>query len=645
MHIPDGYLSPETCATLYAASAPFWYVALRRVRKLVSTRFLPLISVFASFSFVIMMFNLPLPGGTTGHAVGVGIATVVLGPWASILAISTALVIQSVFFGDGGVTAIGANCFNMAITGSLTAYAVYRLLAHGSGLRSRRRVVAAATAGYAAINVSALFAAVEFGLQPLLFHDAAGTPLYCPYPLSISIPAMMIGHLTFAGLAELVVTGGVVAYLQRADPALLMRTAPDAPDRDSAPHSDAAPHAGKAALPNLRRLWLGLAVLLILTPLGILAAGSAWGEWTAQDFADPGMRRQIGAASSHQAPPTQAPRGLERLSSVWTAPLSRYAPGFIRNPSFGYLVSAMVGVGSILLVFLLLNAVLARRRPATPVTAPATGKFRRGFIGGTVKSLFDAIQHALFAEQLARIPGFLQSLDPRVKVAGIGLLIIATATVHRLPVVALLFLLAVGIAIASHVPAGLLISKIWLPALSFSGVIALPAIFLTAGTVLYRLPLLHWPVSRQGLFTAALLLLRVETAATFSALLVLTTEWTRVLRALRFFHVPVTAVVILGMTYRYVFLMLRTAQEMFESRQSRLVGTLEPADRRRLAAASVGVLLSKSFQLSAEVHDAMRARGYQGEIYLLDEPSLHAKEWMQVSVCAGIAVAAIGFGL
>src|SRR5271154_2288382 len=126
MHIPDGYLSPSTCVTLYAASAPFWYTSLQRVTRVLRTETIPLISVFAAFSFIVMMFNLPLPGGTTGHAVGVGIAAIVLGPWSAILAISVALVIQAIFFGDGGITAIGANCFNMAAAASLAAYAIYR---------------------------------------------------------------------------------------------------------------------------------------------------------------------------------------------------------------------------------------------------------------------------------------------------------------------------------------------------------------------------------------------------------------------------------------------------------------------------------------------------------------------------------------
>src|ERR1700691_4826659 len=153
MHIPDGYLSPSTCATLYAGSAPFWYVSLQKMKRRLNTQAVPLLSVFAAFSFVIMMFNLPLPGGTTGHAIGVGIAAGVLGPWASMLAISIAIIIQAIFFGDGGITAIGANCFNMAVTGSLVAYGVYRLLSGRAAISSPRRVVAAGAAGYAAINV------------------------------------------------------------------------------------------------------------------------------------------------------------------------------------------------------------------------------------------------------------------------------------------------------------------------------------------------------------------------------------------------------------------------------------------------------------------------------------------------------------
>ncbi len=341
MHIPDGYLSPATCAALYCGSAPFWYVALNRMKRALNTQMVPLLSVFAAFSFIIMMFNLPLPGGTTGHAAGIAIAAIVLGPWGAILSISVALIIQALLFGDGGITAIGANCFNMAIAGSLVAYAVYRLISGRAALDARRRVIAAGVAGYVAINVSALLAAIEFGIQPALFHDASGTPLYAPYPLHIAVPAMMIGHLTIAGIAEAVLSAGAVAYLQRADPSLLKTTAPGA--------------SGSAAIETgwgrTRPLWIALAVLLVLTPLGILAAGSAWGEWAPEDFGNAQARKQIAAASHDQAPPTSAPAGLQRLSTFWTAPLPRYAPAFLKSAAFGYLLSAMAGTGVIVLLF------------------------------------------------------------------------------------------------------------------------------------------------------------------------------------------------------------------------------------------------------------------------------------------------------
>src|SRR5215467_9456850 len=128
MHIPDGYLSPSTCVTMYALASTGWYPAVKRTKKLLATRTIPLIAMFAAFSFVVMMFNIPLPGGTTGHAVGVTIAAIVLGPWGAIIAISVALFIQALFFGDGGITTFGANSFNMAVAGSLVSYVIYRAL-------------------------------------------------------------------------------------------------------------------------------------------------------------------------------------------------------------------------------------------------------------------------------------------------------------------------------------------------------------------------------------------------------------------------------------------------------------------------------------------------------------------------------------
>jgi cobalt/nickel transport system permease protein len=331
LHIPDGYLSPSTCATFYALSGLGWYVALRKIKRQLTTRVIPLVSVFAAFSFVVMMFNLPLPGGTTAHAVGIAVATIVLGPWGSILALSIALTIQALFFGDGGITTLGANCFNMAIAGSLTAAAIYRLVAGTSQSGARRRVIAAAIAGYVSINVAALLAAFEFGIQPALFHDAQGTPLYAPYPLHVAIPAMMIGHLTVAGGAEAVLSAAMIGYLQKTSPSLLR--GPVAVKEMTAPKG------------RNRRLWATIGLLMLLTPLGTLAVGTAWGEWSAKSF-------------------ERVPAGLQRLSSVWTAPFPSYAPTFIRNPVVGYLLSAMFGVGLILLISMLVMAV-ARKEMRT----------------------------------------------------------------------------------------------------------------------------------------------------------------------------------------------------------------------------------------------------------------------------------------
>ena len=354
MHIPDGYLSPSTCATLYAAAMAGWYAALKRLKHFLLSRVVPLISVFAAFAFVVMMFNLPLPGGTTGHAVGVTIAAIVLGPSGAILSISIALTLQALFFGDGGITTLGANCFNMAIVSSLIAYVTYRLLAAGASIASKRRVAAAAVAGYVAVNAAALVAAVEFGIQPLLFQDAAGTPLYAPYPFSVALPAMMIGHLTFAGLAEALISAGLVTYLQVADPSLLQSTSGIPASREE------LPMATPVQANSQRRLWLAVALLMLLTPLGILAAGTAWSEWSPSEFANARSKGQIAATAN--VPRGTIPSGMQRLANLWTAPFPAYAPSFVKSVGFGYLLSAMLGVGFLLALSLLVQRYIERRR-------------------------------------------------------------------------------------------------------------------------------------------------------------------------------------------------------------------------------------------------------------------------------------------
>ena len=221
MHIPDGYLGPATYGTMYAVTVPFWAVASWRLNRTLKAKQAPFLAIGAAFSFVIMMFNIPIIGGTTGHATGATLIAILLGPWAALIAVSVALIIQAVLFGDGGIIAIGANCFNMAVAGVFSGYAVYRLIAGRADVLSRRRRIAGAAAAYVSLNVSALLTAVQFGVQPLLERSADGQPLYSPFPLSIALPAMAIEHLLVFGFIEAAVTALVIKYFQKNDPEML----------------------------------------------------------------------------------------------------------------------------------------------------------------------------------------------------------------------------------------------------------------------------------------------------------------------------------------------------------------------------------------------------------------------------------------
>lgn len=214
MHIPDGYLGPATCGVMYVVMLPIWTAASRIVKKTLKAKQVPLLAIGAAFSFVIMMFNVPIPGGTTGHAVGAVLTAILLGPWAACIAVTVALVVQALLFGDGGITAIGANCFNMAFIEVFTGYYIYKFISGSSPVTSGRRLVAAGVAGYAALNIAALSTAVMFGIQPLVHKTVNGQSLYCPYGLNVAVSAMLGEHMLVFGWIEAVVTALVLKYLQ-----------------------------------------------------------------------------------------------------------------------------------------------------------------------------------------------------------------------------------------------------------------------------------------------------------------------------------------------------------------------------------------------------------------------------------------------
>jgi cobalt/nickel transport system permease protein len=211
MHIPDGYLSPQTYVPLYGVSFIFWATALKKIKKELSTKYIPYLAMASAFSFLIMMFNVPIPGGTTGHAVGGGIIAILLGPWAAVLAVSVVLIIQAVVFGDGGITAIGANCFNMAVVMPFVSYWAFKLIKGVSG-SGARFYIAAFLAGWIGLSVAAVVTGFEFGIQPMIASGPDGKPLYAPYPLSIAVPVMAIEHLLVFGIVEGMVTALILKY-------------------------------------------------------------------------------------------------------------------------------------------------------------------------------------------------------------------------------------------------------------------------------------------------------------------------------------------------------------------------------------------------------------------------------------------------
>jgi cobalt/nickel transport system permease protein len=211
MHVPDGYLGPQTYIPLYGVSIGFWAIAQKKLKKQLSLKHVPYLAMAAAFSFLIMMFNIPVPGGTTGHAVGAGIIAILLGPWTAVLAVSVVLIIQALLFGDGGITAIGANCFNMAVVMPFVSYWVFRLV-KGKSERGTRLAAAAFLSGYLGLVAAALMTAVEFGIQPLIATGPGGRPLYAPYPLPIALPAMALEHLFPFGIVEGLVTMLLLKY-------------------------------------------------------------------------------------------------------------------------------------------------------------------------------------------------------------------------------------------------------------------------------------------------------------------------------------------------------------------------------------------------------------------------------------------------
>ncbi|NLJ31681.1 MAG: cobalt transporter CbiM [Clostridiales bacterium] len=336
MHIPDGYLGPQTTIPAFAVMAPVWGTAFRRTKAVLQKAGVPTLALCSSFSFLVMMFNVPVAGGSSAHAVGAVLIAILLGPWSAVISVSTALLIQALVFGDGGVLAFGVNCFNMAFVMPFSGFLVFKLLRGKSETFGTRGLAAAFAGSYFGLNAAALCAALEFGIQPLLFRGANGAPLYCPYPISVSVPSMMFAHGLVAGPIEGLITVGAIAYLARYAPHFFQQR-------------QSGPNRSEGLLRGYRSLLLPVVVLAVLTPLGLLAAGTAWGEWSAEE-----IKEQLGFI----------PQGFAGISDWWHALLPDYSLPALGDgrlgSAAGYLLSAGVGVILIAALILLTSRITAK---------------------------------------------------------------------------------------------------------------------------------------------------------------------------------------------------------------------------------------------------------------------------------------------
>ncbi|WP_406676645.1 cobalt ECF transporter T component CbiQ [Moorella sp. ACPs] len=284
----------------------------------------------------------------------------------------------------------------------------------------------------------------------------------------------------------------------------------------------------------------------------------------------------------------------------------------------------------------------------------AGGRKRQpGFGEKTLQDLAHFGQEVLFAEELAGRRGLLQGVEPRLKLLGLlWLAVVAGLARHPLTLV-VMYGGIILLAYFSRIPLGPYLKRVWLIVPLFTGIMVFPTLFnwVRPGEPLVVLLNLKGPVhlgpwqlpallaiTRQGLAGAGLLVIRVGVTVSLAFLVTMTTRWAALLRALRVLRVPRIFVLIFSMTYRYIFLLLKTTEEMFTARQSRLVGRSSLKMNRHFLAGAMGNLLIRAYVLSEEVYQAMVARGYRGEGRCLEDYSLAPRDYWRFAgfIMAGL---------
>jgi cobalt/nickel transport system permease protein len=294
-----------------------------------------------------------------------------------------------------------------------------------------------------------------------------------------------------------------------------------------------------------------------------------------------------------------------------------------------------------------------------PAPESANKKLRLHFIDRTLKGMAGLLEEFIFSEDHSQKPGLLQGLDARVKLLGVLLLVVCTSLLHSIPLIYGLYGLTLLLALLSRIQAAFFVKRVWLVLPFFVGLIALPAtlnIFTPGENAVtlfslgkeYRLGPYFIPaeisMTRQGISVALLLVGRVATSMSLALLLPLTTSWADLLKAVRSLGVPQIYVQTLGMALRYLFLLSQVVREMHIAKKSRTIHPGKTKTEQRWIAGQVGTLFKRSMQLSAEIHRAMMARGYQGEVRILSVFRIRKRDYLWTAFCVSLSGLLIYFG-
>jgi cobalt/nickel transport system permease protein len=199
MHIPDGFIAPVMYAPAYGVAGALWAYCLRRLKREVDEQTVPILAAVTALCFVLMMVAIPLPGGTTAHATGIALLTLLFGIPVAFLSLSLVLLLQAVMFGDGGITSLPINALAIGLGGGIAARLVF-----GAVRRAYERVALFAAA-WCSVMVPALLVALALGVQPLIAHNSDGTPLFFPFGLRVTLPAVLVPH-ALMGVGEGILT-------------------------------------------------------------------------------------------------------------------------------------------------------------------------------------------------------------------------------------------------------------------------------------------------------------------------------------------------------------------------------------------------------------------------------------------------------